>query len=89
MDERVFSVLFLLMAGVLPLRELSANWAGRAERRGAVKLLWIAYALMAMAAVIALFVVGRQEDRVRPPPATGSEQLASASTACAGGAPRA
>ncbi len=89
MDEQILSVLFLLMAGVLPLRELSAKWAGRPERRGAVKLLWIAYALVAVAAVIALFIVGRQEDRLRPPPATGSGQLAWSSTACAGGAPRA
>ena len=89
MDPRFLSVLFLLMAGVLPLRELSARWAERPERRNATRALWITYALVAVAALAALiFVGGRERESLTPSP-EGSEQLVQLRPACAGGAARA
>lgn len=89
MDPRLLSVVFLLMAGVLPLRELTAKWVERPERRGAVRALWIAYLLLAVSAIAALVFISRQETRSISPPADGSEQLVRLSAACAGEAPRA
>ena len=76
MDERALSLLFLLMAGVLPLRGLTSQWADRPDRRGAVRLLWAAYTLTAVGAVLALILMIRSEDRSRPPPSDGPEQFA-------------
>lgn len=85
MDERLLSLVFLLMAAVLPLRGLTEQWAGRPERRGAVRALWAAYLLTAAVAVGAL-VLGHSRERGAEPPAfDGLEQLAG----CVGGAARA
>jgi len=85
MDERLLSLIFLLMAAVLPLRGLSERWAGRPERRGAVRALWAAYLLTAAVAVGAL-VLGYPRDNAAEPPAFGGpEQLAG----CVEGAARA
>ena len=90
MDERLLSVVFLLMAGVLPLRGLTEGWAADPRRRGAVRLVWIAYALVAALAVGALLFMGRSEGPGFPPrPPDGSEQLARLSAPCVGGPARA
>jgi hypothetical protein len=76
MDERMLTLIFLLMAGVLPLRELAAKWDGRPERRNALRGLWGLYLLVSVGAIAALVVVDRREDRPPPPPTEGSEQFA-------------
>jgi hypothetical protein len=76
MDERLLSLLFLLMAGVLPLRGLTAQWAERPDRRGLVRALWAIYLLAAVVAVAAL--VWRRPDDPPPPRPSGPEQLVQA-----------
>ena len=88
MDPRLLSVVFLLMAGVLPLRELTSRWADRPERRNAVRALWIVYVLVAAGAMTALAVVERRERAPFTPSPDGSEQLA-CGPGCADGAARA
>jgi hypothetical protein len=83
MDPRIFSVILLLMAGALPLRELSAKWADRPDRRAAVRALWGAYLLVAVGAVAALIVVSRQEGGGAPPPIAEPDRYAAAAPACA------
>jgi hypothetical protein len=76
MDERLLSVLFLLMAGVLPLKSLTEQWAADPRRRGAARLVWVAYALVAMFAIGALIYMGRSEGPGLPPrPTDGPQQL--------------
>ena len=82
-DPRFLSVIFLLLAGVLPLRELSGNWSAPARRA-----LWAAYGLVAVAAVAAL--VNGAPRRWEPSPRRpGAEQLACFGRACTPGAARA
>jgi hypothetical protein len=76
MDERALSLIFLLMALVLPLRSLSEGWAARPERRNALRALWALYGLVAVGAFAALIVTGRERTRPSSPPAEGSEQFA-------------
>ena len=82
MDERALTLIFLLMAGVLPLRELGAKWAGRPERRQLYQALVTLYLLTAVGAVIALAVVARREDAPRPSPAGGPGQIAMTASPC-------
>lgn len=82
-DVRLLSLVFLLLAGVLPLRELSSNWAGRADRRTALRVLWGAYAAISAGAVAALVLLSGREDDTPPSP-VGTEQIACAGAACAG-----
>lgn len=76
MDERLPALILLLIAGVLPLRELAGKWAGRPDRRFAAQALWALYLIAAVGAVTALIVISRREDRPRPPPASRPEQYA-------------
>ena len=76
MDERLLPVVFLLLAGVLPLQGLAARWDGRPERRGAVRALWIGYGLIAIAAVAALLWTRDAEAERRPPLIREVQQLA-------------
>ena len=83
MDERLPALIFLLMAGVLPLRELGGKWADRPDRRGLYRALLALYLGAAAAAVIALVVIFRREDTPRPPPAEGPKQFAAAGSVSA------
>ena len=76
MDERAVSLIFLLMALVLPLRSLSAGWAMRPERRSALRALWAAYLLVAVGGAAALIITGRQDAGSSPAPSEGPEQFA-------------
>jgi hypothetical protein len=89
-DDRLLSVVFLLMAGVLPIRSLTENWADDPRRRGARRLVWIVYALVAVLAVGALVYMGRSEGPGFPPrPMDGTERLVRCDPPCVGGPARA
>ena len=83
MDERALSVLFLLTAGVLPLRELAGRWAGRRDRRALLRALTALYLGVALAAVLALILTARRETP-GPEPMDGPEQFALHGAAASG-----
>lgn len=75
MDERAISVVFLLLAGVLPLRSLGDRWAGNPGRRGLYRALVALYVSIAIIAALALARGRDLSDRRSP---SSSDQLARA-----------